>query len=404
MQTEIWKPLGFMGYIAHEVSNFGRVRNKNGRILRKITDGNDYFFVRLSNDNGEKKNEYIHRLVAHAYIDNPENKPEVDHINRIRKDNIYTNLRWVNRSEQIKNKGKNVVKKGRNPVYQLDDNKDIIARWEKQKDAVIALNMGSHTCIPVAISKGQKAKGFYWKYCNEEKDEVWKEIPYPEYGKLWASKDGKIKNDKGYIYTGFKYGYYSGIGVYDFVNKKKKNVYMHVLIAAAFYGRNDKLEVNHINGNKRDNRIENLEFVTHSQNMKHAFNTGLVSTRGGWGRAVIQFDLEGKELNRFDSLKKAAEITGTSDASIAHVCRGKNPTTGGYRWKYADNGNNKVEFREDKSKRKVEQLDLDGKSIAKYKSIREATSKTGVNGSNIVEVCKGNRLTAGGYKWKYADS
>jgi hypothetical protein len=52
-----------------------------------------------------KKNTCVHRLVGQAFIPNPENKPEVDHINRIRHDNRLENLRWATREENQENKG-----------------------------------------------------------------------------------------------------------------------------------------------------------------------------------------------------------------------------------------------------------------------------------------------------------
>ena len=83
----------------------GRVFNKYKNIFMKQTDRKDgYKQVSLSNNIG-RKNITIHRLVAIHYIPNPENKKEVDHINRIRDDNNVENLRWVTREENQKNKG-----------------------------------------------------------------------------------------------------------------------------------------------------------------------------------------------------------------------------------------------------------------------------------------------------------
>lgn len=54
--------------------------------------------------NGKKKNHYVHRLIALTYIPNPENLPEVDHINRFSDDNRIENLRWVDRRTNFNNR------------------------------------------------------------------------------------------------------------------------------------------------------------------------------------------------------------------------------------------------------------------------------------------------------------
>ena len=104
---ELWKYIeGQEGRYA--VSSEGRVmsfyntqKRKRGvpLILKGGGDKNGYLHVCL----GEKKKIYIHRLVALAFISNPENKPTVDHIDGNRKNNRSTNLRWANSSEQLRN-------------------------------------------------------------------------------------------------------------------------------------------------------------------------------------------------------------------------------------------------------------------------------------------------------------
>ena len=79
----------------------GRVYNKKRKIFMKCsTNGNGYIFVRLSKNN-KSKGFYIHRLVALHYIDNPENKPEVDHINHNTFDNTLDNLQWLTHQENL---------------------------------------------------------------------------------------------------------------------------------------------------------------------------------------------------------------------------------------------------------------------------------------------------------------
>lgn len=111
---EIWKPIkGFEGL--YEVSNQGRIKSlnrtvfdENGRIrllkgkLLKLNDKNGYNVVNLYK-NGVMKKPRVHRLVAEAFIPNPENKPEIDHINTIRNDNRVENLMWVTHKENTNN-------------------------------------------------------------------------------------------------------------------------------------------------------------------------------------------------------------------------------------------------------------------------------------------------------------
>lgn len=106
--TEIFKPvIGYDGI--YEISNFGKVKSlarkgKGSRntdiILSPGMGGSGYYFVYLCK-NGTNKMFMIHRLVAINFLDNPENKREVNHINGIKTDNRLENLEWVTPSENI---------------------------------------------------------------------------------------------------------------------------------------------------------------------------------------------------------------------------------------------------------------------------------------------------------------
>ena len=105
MEEEIW--VGINGYPRYEVSNMGRVRSidymRTGRTKIVSTNAKSGYLQVLIMRNGEKRYVCVHRLVAEAFIPNPENKPEVDHINCVRDDNRVENLRWVTRSENYHN-------------------------------------------------------------------------------------------------------------------------------------------------------------------------------------------------------------------------------------------------------------------------------------------------------------
>ena len=100
MLEEVFKDCKYYEEL-YEVSNYGRVRNKKTkRFLTQHDNGNGYLFVQLWRNNKGKR-EYVHRLVALAFIPNPDNKKEVNHINSIRTDNFVENLEWVTRKENI---------------------------------------------------------------------------------------------------------------------------------------------------------------------------------------------------------------------------------------------------------------------------------------------------------------
>lgn len=97
---EIWKDIkGYEGL--YQVSNLGDVRNHKGKVLSKLkNNGNGYLISCLCKE-GKQTNHYKHRLVAEAFIPNPENKPAVNHIDADRSNNKVDNLEWVSTKENI---------------------------------------------------------------------------------------------------------------------------------------------------------------------------------------------------------------------------------------------------------------------------------------------------------------
>ena len=174
---EIWKDVvGYEG--SYMVSNLGRVKtlhwrgSKVEKILceKKHTDG--YLFVELYKNN-TRKPITIHRLVAIAFIDNPQNLPCINHKDENKKNNKVDNLEWCTRKENTnygttqKRRAETVRTKHMNEkrtVIQYDENMNEVARYQNQRKAVEANDGYKLSNIYNSIYKGQKAYGFYWKF------------------------------------------------------------------------------------------------------------------------------------------------------------------------------------------------------------------------------------------------
>lgn len=154
---EIWKDIE--GYEdLYEVSDEGNVRNKKtGRIL-KPGKKNDYKFVGLFK-NGKSKYRLVHRLVGKAFIPNPDNKPEIDHIDKNRSNNNVDNLRWVDRQENIDHSRSKLVNQ-----YTLDGH--YVATYKSTMEASRQTGVKSSSICLCCLGHPNysHAGGFIWKY------------------------------------------------------------------------------------------------------------------------------------------------------------------------------------------------------------------------------------------------
>lgn len=189
---------------------------------------------------------------------------------------------------------------------------------------------------------------------------MWKKIPNTDF--YYASEDGQIKSvdhprevsihgkkaisiSKGKVLkqTLNSYGY-PCVGI-RFIGQKQKVIAVHRLIALTFLPspKEGQTQINHIDGNKENNNVSNLEWCTPSENLLHAFKLGLNKGARPWegkfGSAhpnsipIIMCDMQGNELREFQCISQVKRELGLSDSHISSCLKGTRKSCGGYKWK-----------------------------------------------------------------------
>lgn len=160
--NEIWKQIEDTTYF---VSNYGRVKNKKGEILKPFEDKDGYNEYKL-HINKKPIHKKEHRLVAQTFISNPNNLPQVNHKDGNKQNNYIDNLEWCTNQENqlhscrvLKNRIKSINQ------YDLDGN--FIKTWES--GIIIEETLGydrAHICS-VCTGNRKSAYGYIWKHNNE---------------------------------------------------------------------------------------------------------------------------------------------------------------------------------------------------------------------------------------------
>ena len=167
--------------------------------------------------------------------------------------------------------------------------------------------------------------------------EVWKPIRGFE-SEYSISTHGRVRNDRsGKISSGHecgigykKFGFWRG-------NKEICKEYVHRLVAEAFLEKGcGHTEVNHKDGNRANNHIDNLEWVSSSGNTEHAVATGALKPWGNARKPVVATNVETGEQMYFVSISKAEIYFGTRH--IDQVLSGKRQTAKGHTFRYANGG------------------------------------------------------------------
>jgi len=335
--NEVWKTLD--NFLNYEISSYGNIRNKTTNYIFNPCIKSGYLCVSLTNNNIERKFCRIHRLVAISFIPNPENKDTVNHIDHNKLNNKLDNLEWATITEQNnhKRKCKKEIQElvSSRPVWRIDKNTNekieyyktikYAAQWifDNNLTSIKEFNRGNNIRTAIcAAARGRIliAFGYKWQYCNECEnkydDEEWRDIPSDIINDVKGykvSNYGRVRNHKGRITEGHNQA--SG---YLWVSISSKQYLLHRIVARAFIPNpENKEQVNHIDGNKQNACVNNLEWCTNVENQIHKVKSGLSNH---YTRKIIQYDLQMNKINEFNSQKEASTKLKIINASINKCC------------------------------------------------------------------------------------
>lgn len=234
-------------------------------------------------------------------------------------------------------------------------------------------------------------------------EEIWKTIKgFENYkvsntGKVYSLEKNKVM--KPWVIN-------SGYQVIALVDREiSKRMLVHRLVALNFIDNPlNKPQVNHIDGDKLNNNVDNLEWTTASENINHNKVLGRLDTHTArealnktQTKAVNQLDIEtGKVIATYNTIREASKATGSQNGKITMVCQGKRNSHNGYRWEYVNK-----EHLNTQVKTKIKRVDNKTGEETSYNSMSEASRDLGKDPSVFTRNFKrkGNPFSMWGSTW-----
>ena len=270
IDVEIWRTTYESD--AYEVSNLGRLRRATTkRVLKGCVLSTGYRQYQIAGAGCQS-----HRIVARAFIPNPDSKPTVDHCKPSEKsNNALTNLRWATWAEQRANTERPATnEKLRRPVRMLDkDTREFIRSFESATAAGRHLNKdGSENIATVLRGRQKTAYGFAWEYepAKTIEGEEWRQIPRELFDlrePCEVSSHGRIKNlTSGRVGSGSTQN--SGVVVFrlTFIDGRARLIPVARVVASVFLeNTKSKPIVRHVDGNSANNHVSNLAWSARAE-------------------------------------------------------------------------------------------------------------------------------------------
>lgn len=265
----------------------------------------------------------------------------VDHIDGNKLNNCYTNLRWVSQSENVRNWQDKRIE--RNKVHQFDTNMNLVKTWSSVKEIHEIMGYSKDSIRNCCGGYVKTFRGYIWKYENETRNRFIKrtfdmtqfvslgEIKGHNFSEYFISFDGETiisqKTQKQMTFFLCQRGYVRvQLSTKISGHTSHHDLYVHKIIHQTLKGGRYDDYIHHIDGNKQNNSLGNIEIIERQDISKKAF-----------GKAVHQIDIKTNTIiNTFQCIQDAYRfLNKPSTGQIGAVCSGKRKTAHGFKWIWA---------------------------------------------------------------------
>ena len=334
-----------------QVSSEGRYRNSRGRISHGCLECSGYCVVGIRGSLFK-----VHRLIAHAFLGPPPSEAawQVNHIDGNYSNNRKVNLEWVSPSENAHHsyatnpsRGNGWSKRARPVMIRPLGS----CNWSRFSSIKLAAEAGSqpYRTIQGRCHRNSQVDGYEYKFATLQQVELageeWRPMIDPLFGRLvsgrMVSSQGRIKSKAGHISRGSsREGWYLRTTVTIKLGSQSqyRDEFVHRLVAASFLGlppSPEHSQVNHKDGNKSNNALENLEYVTPAENNAH--RCANLKGPDPLSKAVLSRAYGTNEAwTHHPSMTSAAETLGLHKQSVSACARGLQKQTGGYEFRLAE--------------------------------------------------------------------
>ena len=327
-----------------QVSSHGRVCNTKGIVTHGTLAVSGYRVAKISSSNF-----FVHHLVVYAFH-GPSQNPlawQVNHLDGNRSNNHCNNLERVTRSQNIRHAYNDPARKMAGPKLAKPVMLRVVGSqtWVPCASVVEAAGQVglSRTTVSKCCHTMSCSRGFEFCFAPLQDEsvpgEIWKDMLDPRSGEIvpgrMISSVGRVRFSDGRISSGHleKHGY---ISTWLTTAQRSHNELVHRIVAMSFFGpppSPQHTQVNHLDGNRHNNAVENLEYVSRAENVLHAYATRARKPRG---------DVKAVDSRRhgsydcwvsYPSVSSAAKELGVGTSSISACLKGTFRQAGGYEFR-----------------------------------------------------------------------